>query len=187
MRKGGFLVLSPLEISSLSALFADLEIWNSLKNMGSLKAHGPDGFHATFFKSCWATVGPFLLVAVHEFFNTARIHEGVNDTILTLIGKVNKLECIQQFRSINLCNVLYKIITKIMVPLMNSLVGPTQSSFISDRSINDNVVLLQEVVHSMRSKCEGKKWMMQSYSFIYRGIVKIAIFLQLLFIQAFIV
>ena len=65
-----------------------------------------------------------------------------------------------QFRPISLCNVLFKIITKTMVlrlkDVMNKLIGPAQSSFILSRLSTDNILVVQEAVHSMRRK-KGRK------------------------------
>lgn len=56
------------------------------------------------------------------------------------------------------------MITKVLVnriqPLMPKLVGPNQNSFIPGRSITDNVILAQEVVHSMQYKRGRKGWML---------------------------
>lgn len=55
---------------------------------------------------------------------------------------------------------VYKITTKIIAnrlkQLMPLLIGPTQSSFVAGRHISDNIVIAQEVVHSMKHK-SGKK------------------------------
>lgn len=70
-----------------------------------------------------------------------------------------------QFRPISLCNVLFKmIITKSMVMrlkrVMPKLIGPAQSSFIPGRLSVDNIVIVQEAIHSMRRKMGRKGWML---------------------------
>lgn len=40
-----------------------------------------------------------------------------------------------------------------------SLIGPYQSSFIKGRSIIDNIIIAQEMVHSMRRKKGASGWM----------------------------
>jgi len=42
---------------------------------------------------------------------------------------------------------------------MEELVNPCQSSFIPNRNNGDNVIIAQEVIHSMKNKKQGKKWM----------------------------
>lgn len=73
-----------------------------------------------------------------------------------LIPKVIKPKSITKFHPISLCNVLFKIITKAMVGrlkgIMNKLIDPAQSSFIPGRLSAYNIVVVQEVAHSMRRK-----------------------------------
>lgn len=87
-----------------------------------------------------------------------------NDALLVLIAKVEKPERITQFRPISLCNVLFKTITKTMVmrlkAVMPKLIGPAQASFIPGRLSTDNIVIVQEAVHSMRRKKGRKGWML---------------------------
>lgn len=57
---------------------------------------------------------------------------------------------------IALCNVLVKTITKVVAKrlktLMPKLVRPNQCSFITGRHASDNVIIAQEVLHTMRRK-----------------------------------
>lgn len=69
-------------------------------------------------------------------------------------------EFINQFRSISLCNVSYKVQTKILVnrlkPIMPYIIPPPhQSRFIPTHSIYENVVVAWDIKHSMR-KMRGK-------------------------------
>lgn len=88
----------------------------------------------------------------------------MNNALVVLIAKVLKPEKITQFRPISLCNVLFKIITKTMVGrlkgVMTKLIGPAQTSFIPGRLSTDNIVVVQEVVHSMRRKQGKRGWML---------------------------
>ncbi|GAA0158520.1 hypothetical protein LIER_38667 [Lithospermum erythrorhizon] len=63
------------------------------------------------------------------------------------------------YRPISLCNVIYKIASKVLVnrlkPFMKSLVSPFQNGFVHGRSIQDNVIMAQELTHVIRtSKCK---------------------------------
>ncbi|KAL4279047.1 hypothetical protein GQ457_03G014760 [Hibiscus cannabinus] len=52
-----------------------------------------------------------------------------------------------------------KIVANRLKPLISSWVAENQTSFVSERSISDNVVLIQEVIHSMRRKRGEIGWM----------------------------
>ncbi|XP_028092237.1 uncharacterized protein LOC114292475 [Camellia sinensis] len=65
----------------------------------------------------------------------------------------------QFFRPISLCNVTYKIISKILVnrirPILSDIISPNQSSFIPGRSTHDNIIITQEAIHTVNKK-KGK-------------------------------
>ncbi|KAL8137624.1 LOW QUALITY PROTEIN: hypothetical protein V2J09_003625, partial [Rumex salicifolius] len=157
---GRFPTLEPSVWLSLSKPVSETGIWKAVNMMGALKAQGKDGFQTIFF--------PKMLDGcqdggLQEFFSSCQLHQGLNDTIISLIPKVKTPERIGQFCPISLCNVIYKVITKVLVlrmqTLLIDLIGPIQGSFILGRVITDNIVLAQEVVHSMRFKKGRKGWM----------------------------
>lgn len=68
----------------------------------------------------------------------------------------------KHFRPIGLCNVSYKTITKIVATLikvsLNKLIGPSQCAFVPKRQGQDNIIVAQEIFHSMRTKKGAKGW-----------------------------
>lgn len=132
--------------------------------MAPYKAPGLDGFPTGFYQNSWKTVGPSIYQLVVDFFDQGTIPEGLNNTLLALIPKVAHPETVKQFRHISLCNVTYKIIAKVIVinrlkPIMEQLVSHEQSSFVPGRQISDNIIIYQEVLHSIRTRSSGKKIM----------------------------
>ncbi|WZZ33856.1 hypothetical protein YC2023_017257 [Brassica napus] len=159
----GFVRITSQEHTVLNKRFSAEEVEKPIRDMGSFKAPGPDGFQPVFYQRCWETVGDSVVRFVLNFFETGTLPEGTNDALVVLIPKILKPESITQFRPISLCNVLFKVITKAMVGrlkgIMNKLIGPAQSSFIPGRLSADNIVIIQEAVHSMRRKKGRKGWM----------------------------
>lgn len=84
----------------------------------------------------------------------------VNDILLTLIPKCDDSSYITHFRPIALCNIIYKVVTKIIAQrlkvILPKVVSHSQSSFVPGRHITDNIIILQEMVHSM-NYMRGKK------------------------------
>lgn len=66
---------------------------------------------------------------------------------MSLIPKTTINPTVGDFRPISCCNVIYKVITKIlsirMLPLLNKLVNGAQSTFIPGINIMDNILLLK--------------------------------------------
>ncbi|XP_019166605.1 PREDICTED: uncharacterized protein LOC109162339 [Ipomoea nil] len=139
------------------------EIKAALFDMAPYKAPGPDGFHVAFYQKTWNHIGKELTEKILEFFKTAKMHTNWNNTLLALISKVKHPELITQFRPIILCNVKYKIVTKVITNrlknIMPQVVGNEQSSFVPQRQIVDSIATYQELLHTMRTKRGGLKAM----------------------------
>lgn len=84
-------------------------------SMNGLESPGPDGFNPLFYQKFWNYVHPFFCMIIKEMFVTAKIPKGIGETLICLIPKVDNPECCSQFRPISLCNVTYKILTKVLV------------------------------------------------------------------------
>lgn len=160
----GFATFTREELRDLNRPFGCTEVENSMRSMGRFKAPWPDGFQPIFYQDCWDVVGESVTQFVLDFFNTGQLPDETNDALVVLIPKVGKPEKMAQFRPISLCNVLFKMITKTMVirlkKVMPKLIGPAQASFIPGRLSADNIVVVQEALHSMRRKKGRKGWML---------------------------
>ncbi|KAL1194856.1 hypothetical protein V5N11_020071 [Cardamine amara subsp. amara] len=156
--KEGFARLDRDDNISLNKPFLAMEIERAVRSMGRFKAPGTDGFQPVFYQEGWDVVGDSVSKFVLEFFEMGILPKETNDALIVLIPKVVKPERTTQFRPISLCNALFKTITKAMVGrlkcVIDKLVGPAQASFIPGRLSADNIVVVQEAVHSMGCK----KW-----------------------------
>ena len=82
--------------------------------MGDLKAPGPDGMPAVFYKCLWDLVGEKVQGEILHVLNGGQIPVGWNETIVVLIPKVHNPSSLKDLRPINLCNVVMKIVTKVI-------------------------------------------------------------------------
>lgn len=73
-----------------------------------------------------------------------------------LISKVYQPTEMTQFRPISLCNVLYKVIVKVIVnrfrTLLDDCINEAQAKFVPSRQIIDNVLIAYEIFHSLKLK-----------------------------------
>ncbi|GJT38259.1 RNA-directed DNA polymerase, eukaryota, reverse transcriptase zinc-binding domain protein [Tanacetum coccineum] len=120
------------------------------------KAPGPDGYTTKFYKKAWLIVGRDVCNAVKEFFRKGRMLGKVNATLITLVPKSSTPKIVFDYRPIACCNVLYKIISKILTNRIKNvlckLVDPSQSAFIPCRQITDNILLVQELLKGYNRK-----------------------------------
>ena len=70
----------------------------------------------------------------------------VNASLIVLILKISNPTSVNHFRLISLCNVVYKIISKLLVekirPLLDKMISPAQSAFIPNRWIAENQIIV---------------------------------------------
>lgn len=90
------------------------EITKVLFSMSNDKSPGPDGYTAEFYKATWDIIGTEFILAVQSFFEKSFLPKGINSTILALIPKKSEVKEMKDYRPISCCNVLYKVISKVI-------------------------------------------------------------------------
>ena len=145
----------------LSNEYCAEEIKAALFQMGPTKAPGPDGMNAFFYQKFWHIVGDDVIVAVLNFLNNGTMLLEINYTYIVLIPKIKTPERISNYRPISLCNVIYKIISKMLANMLKlilpRLISSNQSAFVLGKLITDNVLVAYETLHSMHCRRTGKK------------------------------
>lgn len=116
-----------------------------------------------FFQRFWLIVRNSVKTKVKSIFSTGIMPEYLNKTLITLIPKCTSPESLNNYRPISLCNIVYKLVTKIIVGhirhLLPSLVSPLQIAFVPGGKGVDNAILVQEILHSM-SRRRGRTGLM---------------------------
>ena len=147
---------------SLTRAPSDDEIKKAFFDINPDKAPGPDGMTSLFFQKLWGITAGEIFRSVKEFFSADILDARLNQTNICLIPKTD-LPCeMTEFRPISLCNVSYKIISKIMSKRLKfflpTLISETQSAFVAKRLIIDNILVAQEVFHALRTNpsCKAK-------------------------------
>lgn len=87
----------------------------------------------------------------NNFLVSGELDLRINMTNICMIPKMDRPTKMTELRPISLCNVGYKIISKVLCQRLKSclpkLISETQSVFVAGRMISDNILIAQEMFH----------------------------------------
>ena len=133
----------------------------ALKQMHPTKAPRPDDMSTIFFQKYWDVVGNDIICMVLNVLNSNMSIVDINRTNITLIPKINSPSRLSDFRPISLCNVVYKLVSKILANCLKNflpqIIIENQSAFLSERLITDNVLVAFKLMHYLEHKKKGKE------------------------------
>ena len=134
----------PTEHSSLLSCPVSLkEIELSLKSFKKYRSPGPDGWPVEFYLYFFDLLSPMLLKNIDLTRTSDCIPPSLNSTFLALIPKKEKPQTFADFRPISLCNLLYKLIAKVIAgrlkPFLDLGISQEQFGFLKDRQISEPI------------------------------------------------
>ncbi|KAK4382073.1 hypothetical protein Sango_2907500 [Sesamum angolense] len=136
--------------SNLCRAVTPAEVKTTVFQISDNKAPNPDGYTSCFFKKAWNIVGDLVCRAVMDFFRSGRMLRQLNHTIIALVPKSEHSPSVADYRPISCCNVIYKVITKIIADRLShrlvQLIDSSQAAFVGGRNITNNIFLAQEMV-----------------------------------------
>ena len=122
--------------------------------MYPLKFLGPDGKPPLFFQHFWPTIGNTVTNMILDFLNFRSpppLPQKFNDTHVFFIPKNNDPKNISNYHPISLCNVIFKLTSKVIAnrlkKILSSIISDTQSAFVHGRLITDNILVAFEAMH----------------------------------------
>jgi hypothetical protein len=144
------------DIHLLESTVTKEEIIEALNGMTKEKSPGPDGWIVEFYISFFELVANDLLLAIEESCFKGAVIRSLNSNFIALIPKVNGPSTFGDFQPISLCNLNYKIITKILASrlrlILSRSLAEEQFGFLKGRQITDVMGTTQECLHSIREK-----------------------------------
>ncbi|KAL0297842.1 UNVERIFIED_CONTAM: hypothetical protein Sangu_3176600 [Sesamum angustifolium] len=102
------------------------EVWEAVFSIDLDSVAGPDGFGAAFFDTCWEIISEDVFAAVTEFFHGVEMPKCFTAITICLISKRTSPAC-------------WSPIT-------------VAKWFVPGRLLSDNVLLAQELIHSLESR-----------------------------------
>ncbi|KAL5563396.1 hypothetical protein UlMin_033143 [Ulmus minor] len=148
--------VTPQLNEQLEQVFVAEYVKTAVFQMAPTKSPGADGMSTIFYQKFWPIVGEEVTAACLGFTNGGLSLGSINETIITLMPKIKNLTRITEFRPISLCNVLYKIISKMLAnrlrKVMGTIISKGQSTFILGRLISDNAIIGFECLHAIKRR-----------------------------------
>jgi exonuclease III len=126
------------------------EVAEATKQLPAGKSPGVDSIPAEFYHVMWDDIGTDIFNFVHESITQCFLSEELNISKIALLPKSEDRLRIQNYRPISLLNTLYKVVAKVyanrMKPLLHHWILPSQTGFVPNRCILDNIFLAFEAI-----------------------------------------
>ena len=139
--------------------FSKDEVTIALKQMAPLKAPEPNGMPPIFYQHYCESIGDDVATNVLSFLNLGKLASSLNHTFISLIPKVKSPELVTQFCLIALCNILYKLVSKVLAnrlkKVLPHIISKSQSAFQSDKVISNNILVAFKTLHHMKMNKTG--------------------------------
>lgn len=139
------MVVSEEDNEKLIALFSKEEFKATIFYMNPDKSLGPDEFNLGFFQRFWNNIDDDVFSACCYWLENLSFLPGLNNTNLVLILKCESPTSMKDLMPIALCNVVYKILSKVFAnrlkAILDKFVSFEQSAFAPRRAIIDNVLV----------------------------------------------
>ena len=124
------------------------------------KTAGAGGFNPGFYQKYWSVVGEEVVHSCMKWVELKHLPEDLNVTTIVLIPKKKKPNRMVDLRPISLCNVVYKVMSKVLANrlkcVLPEVISKTQSGFVAGRYITDNIVVAYEISHYLKRQRSAK-------------------------------
>jgi hypothetical protein len=136
--------------------FTSSEIDQVVKMMPMDKSPGLNVFNARFLTNYWHIIKEDFYHLCQDFYNSTISLQAINNSLITLVPKVNNPRNARDFRPISLLNSVLKLITKLLANRLQlvilKLIHINQYGFIRTRTIQDCIAWAFEYLHQSKKE-----------------------------------
>ncbi|KAK1630801.1 hypothetical protein QYE76_005116 [Lolium multiflorum] len=150
------LEIPTMDLHELERMFSEEEVWNTIRELPSDRAPGPDGFTGAFYQRAWPVIKHDIMAGVRKLgVGDGRGFGRLNRALITLIPKRQDAMEVKDFRPISLVHSFSKLFSKMLANRLRGrlgeLISMNQSAFVKKRSLHDNFVLVRQVARKINS------------------------------------
>jgi ribonuclease HI len=149
-------MISPEEANLIHSPCSKEELLAVIKSFKREKSPGPDGWSVELFLHFFDLMNQDILDVIEDSRTRGTVSSQLNKTFVVLIPKSNFPRHFNDFRPISLCNLCYKIISKLIAvrirPFLSRALSEEQLGFLKGRQILDVVGVAQECIHNIKTK-----------------------------------
>ncbi|CAM4704037.1 unnamed protein product [Lepidochelys olivacea] len=126
------------------------EFSKALRRMPTKKSPGMDGLTVEFYRVFWDVLGPDLVTVWAESLQSGVLPLLCRRAVLALLPKKGDLRDLRNWRPVSLLSTDYKIVAKAislwLASVLADVIHPDQTYTVPDRSIFDNLFLVQDLL-----------------------------------------
>ena len=128
-------------------------------------------------------MGKYLLEVVYFSRNECFMNGSLNSTFINLMPKKDYPKSFSDYRAIDLCNLVYKMATKIIAerlkPKISEFISKEQFVFLANKQILDDVGITEEMIHLIKAKNLDamllKMDLVKAYDKVYWAFLRLAL------------
>ena len=167
-RSGSFVAILPTsprlgaaEAAGCEGVVTECEVRDALKQVGLNKSPGLDGLPYEVYLRMSHMFVPILTDMFNHWFAQGAIPGSVTKGVITLLKKGGRhiWEGLDDYRPITLLNTELKILARVLANrlqlVISDLIGPEQTFAVKERSIQDNLHLIREVLEGIEDGTEA--------------------------------
>ena len=143
----------------LTTSFTMQEFREAMCSIHPDKFFEPNGYSSGFYQQFWNLCSDDIFKECCDWLDTGSFPPDLNMTNISLISKGNSQVSMKDWRPTSLCNVLYKLVSKVLAKrlklILHKCISDNQSTFVPDKSILDNAMVAIEILHLTKTKTKG--------------------------------